>query len=121
MKKNTKPRRLLALLLVLTLALGMIPLSATAASQENVYHDPAENWLEGGSRADTFTQNATRTYGTMQCRYCTIEQNGSVTQPLFTLPASPIGCRSTPLPVCPTLCGTLATRTAILPPGRPPT
>lgn len=81
MKKNTKPRRLLALLLVLTLALGMIPLSATAASQENVYHDPAENWLEGGSRADTFTQNATRTYGTMQCRYCTIEQNGSVTQP----------------------------------------
>ena len=81
MKKNTKPRRLLALFLALTLALGMIPLSASAASQENVYHDPAEHWLEGGSRADTFTQNATRTYGTMQCRYCTIEQNGSVTQP----------------------------------------
>ena len=81
MKKNTKPRRLLALFLALTLALGMIPLSASAASQENIYHDPAENWLEGGSRADTFTQNATRTYGTMWCRYCTEEQNGSVTQP----------------------------------------
>ena len=73
MKKNTKPRRLLALFLALTLALGMIPLSASAASQENIYHDPAENWLEGGDRANTFTQNATRTYGTMQCRYCTIE------------------------------------------------
>ncbi len=65
MKKNTKLRRLLALLLALTLALGTIPLSATAASQENIYHDPAEHWLEGGDRANTFTQNATRTYGTM--------------------------------------------------------
>ena len=81
MKRNTKLRRLLALLLALTLALGMIPLYASAASQENIYHDPAEHWLEGGDRANTFTQNATRTYGTMQCRYCTIEQNGSVTQP----------------------------------------
>lgn len=77
MKKNTKPKRLLALLLALTLVLGMIPLTAGAASQENVYHDPAENWLEGGSRADTFTQNATRTYGTMWCRYCTEQENGS--------------------------------------------
>ena len=77
MKKNTKPRRLLALLLALTLVLGMIPLSASAASQENIYHDPAENWLEGGDRANTFTQNATRTYGTIWCRYCTEEQNGS--------------------------------------------
>ena len=81
MKKNTKPKRLLALLLAMVLALGMIPLSASAASQENIYHDPTEHWLEGGSRADTFTQNATRTYGTMWCRYCTEEQNGSVTQP----------------------------------------
>ena len=78
MKNKIKSRKLLALLLALTLALGMIPLSATAASQENIYHDPAEHWLEGGSRADTFTQNATRTYGTMQCRYCTIQQNGDV-------------------------------------------
>mgnify|MGYP000229909114 FL=1 len=81
MKKNTKPKRLLALLLAMVLALGMIPLSASAASQENIYHAPTEHWLEVGSRADTFTQNATRTYGTMWCRYCTEEQNGSVTQP----------------------------------------
>ena len=81
MKAKIKSRKLLALLLAITLIFSTLPLSATAASQENIYHDPAEHWLEGGSRADTFTQNATRTYGTMQCRYCTIEQNGSVTQP----------------------------------------
>ena len=81
MKKISNHKRLFALLLAFALVLGMIPLSASAASQENIYHDPAEHWLEGGDRANTFTQNATRTYGTMQCRYCTIQQNGNVNQP----------------------------------------
>ena len=44
MKKTAIPKRLLALLMTLVLVLGMIPLYAGAASQENIYHDPAENW-----------------------------------------------------------------------------
>lgn len=81
MKFKVSTRKLLALLLAVSLIFGVLPLNATAASQENIYHDPAEHWLEGGDRANTFTQNATRTYGTMLCWYCTQEQNGSVNQP----------------------------------------
>lgn len=79
MKKKTKCflRRALSTLLALALCLGMIPFSASAASQENTYHDPADSWLNAAGRANEFNANATVTEGTMYCRYCTKEQNGS--------------------------------------------
>ena len=50
MKNKLYGKKLLSLLLALVLALGALPLTATAASQENIYHDPAEEWLDTAGR-----------------------------------------------------------------------
>lgn len=78
MMKNRKfLRSILSLILILTLCLGMIPLSAGAVSQETTYHDPAENWLDTAGRSSAFNNNAIVTQGTIYCRYCTKEQYGN--------------------------------------------
>jgi len=77
LKKENFPRRAVSLLLALALCLGMLPFSATAASQENSYHDPAVGWLDTAGRANTFNTNATVTESTSYCRYCTQQQNGN--------------------------------------------
>ena len=81
MKNKLYGKKLLSLLLALILALGALPLTATAASQENIYHDPAEEWLDTAGRENTFNVNAVITYSTAYCHYCTIEQNGSEKAP----------------------------------------
>lgn len=82
MKNKLYGKKLLSLLLALVLALGALPLTGSAASQEDIYHDPAEEWLDTAGREGTFNVNAVITYSTTYCHYCTIEQNGSEREPL---------------------------------------
>ena len=81
MKNKLYSKKLLSLLLALVLALGALPLTGSVASQENIYHDPAEEWLDTAGRENTFNVNAVITYSTAYCHYCTIEQNGSEKAP----------------------------------------
>ena len=81
MKNKLYSKKLLSLLLALVLALGALPLTGSAASQEDIYHDPAEEWLDTAGREGTFNVNAVITYSTTYCHSCTIEQNGSEREP----------------------------------------
>lgn len=58
----------LALLLVLTLCLGLVP--TAFAAQENGYHDPAEHWLTANNRTNELDANAVVTRETFTCGEC---------------------------------------------------
>ncbi len=69
-------RRGLAGLLAVVMLFSLVP-AAFAANQATDYHDPAEHWLNAAGRTNEFNVNATVSEGTMYCRYCTEQQNGS--------------------------------------------
>ena len=49
-KKYFFYHRVLAMLLTLTLCLGMIP--TASAAQQNSYHDPVEHWQQASNRTN---------------------------------------------------------------------
>lgn len=63
-----KKKRILSLLLALTLCMGMIP--AASAAQVNGYHDPAEHWLSAVGRTNELDANAVVTHETFNCADC---------------------------------------------------
>ena len=67
-KNHTISRRALAMLLTLTLCLGMIP--TAFAGQQNSYHDPAEHWLTANNRTNELDANSTVTRETFKCGEC---------------------------------------------------
>ncbi|MBQ6908375.1 MAG: hypothetical protein IJQ28_08375 [Clostridia bacterium] len=70
MKSNHKSRikSIVSALLVLTLVLGIVPVSF--AAQHNEYTDPADVWMSANGRTNEFDMNATITYETGYCTVC---------------------------------------------------
>ena len=66
LKKRT--RSILALLLAVSLCIGMAP--SAFAAQENGYHDPAEHWLTANDRTNELDVNAVVTHETFYCAVC---------------------------------------------------
>ena len=60
--------RVLAMLLTLTLCLGMIP--TASAAQQNSYHDPVEHWQQASNRTNELDVNAIVTHETFYCATC---------------------------------------------------
>ena len=54
-KKYFFYHRVLAMLLTLTLCLGMIP--TASAAQQNSYHDPVEHWQQASNRTNELDVN----------------------------------------------------------------
>ena len=67
-KNHTISRRALAILLTLTLCLGMIP--TAFAGQQNSYHDPAEHWMQASNRTNELDVNSVVTRETFKCGEC---------------------------------------------------
>ena len=67
-KKYFFSHRVLAMLLTLTLCLGMIP--TAFAAQQNSYHDPAEHWQQASNRTNELDVNAIVTHETFYCATC---------------------------------------------------
>ena len=67
-KNHTISRRALAMLLTLTLCLGMIP--TAFAGQQNSYHDPAEHWMQASNRTNELDVNSVVTRETFKCGEC---------------------------------------------------
>ena len=61
--------RLTALLLVLVMLTSILAVPASAG-QEDGYHDPAEHWLDAGSRTNELDANAVVTHETYYCWAC---------------------------------------------------
>ena len=70
MKSHTKHgvNRLLALLLVLVLCMNLAP--AVFAAQPATYRDPAEHWMDAGSRTNELDVNAVVSHETFYCSNC---------------------------------------------------
>lgn len=67
-KKYFFSHRVLAMLLTLTLCLGMIP--TASAAQQNSYHDPVEHWQQASNRTNELDVNAIVTHETFYCATC---------------------------------------------------
>ena len=67
-KKYFFSHRALAMLLTLTLCLGMIP--TASAAQQNSYHDPVEHWQQASNRTNELDVNAIVTHETFYCATC---------------------------------------------------
>ena len=67
-KKYFFSHRVLAMLLTLTLCLGMIP--TASAAQQNSYHDPVEHWQQASNRTNELDVNAIITHETFYCATC---------------------------------------------------
>lgn len=67
-KKYFFYHRVLAMLLTLTLCLGMIP--TASAAQQNSYHDPVEHWQQASNRTNELDVNAIVTHETFYCATC---------------------------------------------------
>lgn len=67
-KKYFFSHRVLAVLLTLTLCLGMIP--TASAAQQNSYHDPVEHWQQASNRTNELDVNAIVTHETFYCATC---------------------------------------------------
>ena len=67
-KKYFFSHRVLAMLLTLTLCLGMIP--TASAVQQNSYHDPVEHWQQASNRTNELDVNAIVTHETFYCATC---------------------------------------------------
>ena len=67
-KKYFFSHRVLAMLLTLTLCLGMIP--TASAAQQNSYHDPIEHWQQASNRTNELDVNAIVTHETFYCATC---------------------------------------------------
>ncbi len=87
--KNNHCKKALAFILVLSVLLGMFPLSGhkAYAAQQNSYHDPAENWMSAVNRTNELDANAAVTEETFTCYNC-----GKATQ--FTVWRTPEYTRS---------------------------
>lgn len=67
-KKYFFSHRVLAMLLTLTLCLGMIP--TASAAQQNSYHDPVEHWQQASNRTNELDVNSIVTHETFYCATC---------------------------------------------------
>ena len=67
-KKYFFSHRILAMLLTLTLCLGMIP--TASAAQQNSYHDPVEHWQQASNRTNELDVNSIVTHETFYCATC---------------------------------------------------
>ena len=67
-KKYFFSHRVPAMLLTLTLCLGMIP--TASAAQQNSYHDPVEHWQQASNRTNELDVNAIVTHETFYCATC---------------------------------------------------
>lgn len=76
MKKSHITRRAASLLLALALCLGLVP--SAFAAQPTEYRDPAEHWLQGGSRTNELDANAVLTHETFYCPVCGMTTSFSV-------------------------------------------
>ena len=68
MTMKKRAHSMLALLLVLTMCIGLVP--TAFAAQQNSYHDPADHWQEANNRTNELDANATVTHETFNCREC---------------------------------------------------
>ena len=69
MKTKHPCRRLLALLLTLVMTISMFTASALAANP-SAYRDPAEHWMNAGSRTNILDANSVLTHETFYCFSC---------------------------------------------------
>ena len=67
-KKYFFSHRVPAMLLTLTLCLGMIP--TASAAQQNSYHDPVEHWQQASNRTNELDVNSIVTHETFYCATC---------------------------------------------------
>ena len=70
--KNNHCKKALAFILMLSVLLGMFPLSGHTAyaAQQNSYHDPAEHWMSAVNRTNELDANAVVTQETFTCYNC---------------------------------------------------
>ena len=77
-KKYFFSHRVLAMLLTLTLCLGMIP--TASAAQQNSYHDPVEHWQQASNRTNELDVNAIVTHETFYCATCRENKVATLTE-----------------------------------------
>ena len=68
MKTKCICRSLVSLFMVIVLTVSLVPVAL--ASQDPTYHDPAEHWIEAGSRTNELDANAIVTHETFRCSVC---------------------------------------------------
>ena len=72
-KKTSKiPHIMMSWLIMLTLMIGLIPITNVQAAQTIEYRDPAEHWMSTSNRTSELDINANITYETQYCDDCAI-------------------------------------------------